>query len=107
MNLFEEYLSSAPEEQTDPLLQTAAVRIERIVSTGQVSPPGFWYDQAEDEWVTVLQGEAGLETEQEILRLKKGDCAFLPAGLRHRVTYTSREPACIWLCVFSKAEEKS
>ena len=55
----------------------------------------------------MLQGEAELEIEREILRLKKGDYAFLPAGLRHRVTYTSREPACIWLCVFSKAEEGS
>ena len=42
MNLFKRYLPIASEEQTDPLLQTEAVRIERIVSTGQVSPPGFW-----------------------------------------------------------------
>ena len=40
MNLFENYQPAAPEEQTDLLLQTRVLRIERIVSTGQVSPPG-------------------------------------------------------------------
>lgn len=28
---------------------TGRVRIERIVSNGQASPPGFWYDSADDE----------------------------------------------------------
>ena len=32
------------EEQVDRLIDGATVRIERIVSTGQASPPGFWYD---------------------------------------------------------------
>jgi hypothetical protein len=32
--------------------------VERIVSLGQVSPPGFWYDQAEGEWVLVLASAA-------------------------------------------------
>ena len=101
MNLFGGYSPAADDEQTDILLETAKVRIERIVSTGQVSPPGFWYDQDEDEWVTVLEGEAELTTETEVIPLKKGDSYFLPAGLRHRVSYTSTEPPCIWLCVFS------
>lgn len=101
MNLFEGYSPAAEEEQTDILMENADIRIERIVSTGQVSSPGFWYDQNEDEWVTVLQGEAELTTETEVIPLKKGDSAFLPAGLKHRVSYTSAEPPCIWLCVFS------
>ena len=29
------------------------MRIERIVSTGQASPAGFWYDQADDEFVVL------------------------------------------------------
>ena len=101
MNLFEGYLPRCGDEQTDILLETADVRIERIVSTGQISPDGFWYDQDEDEWVAVLQGEAKLTTESETVTLKTGDRYFLPAGMRHRVDYTSTDPACIWLCVFS------
>jgi hypothetical protein len=34
------------------------LRVERIVSLGQASAPGFWYDQAEGEWVLVLAGAA-------------------------------------------------
>ena len=101
MNLFEGCAPAADEEQVDILLENRDVRIERIVSTGQVSPPGFWYDQDEDEWVTVLEGEAVLSTESEVIPLKKGDSVFLPAGMRHRVSFTSTEPPCIWLCVFS------
>ncbi|MBR6789294.1 MAG: cupin domain-containing protein [Oscillospiraceae bacterium] len=101
MNLFEGYSPVSDEEQVDILLENSDIRIERIVSAGQISPPGFWYDQDQDEWVTVLQGEARLTTETEAIFLKKGDSAFLPAELRHRVDYTSTEPPCIWLCVFS------
>ncbi|HOD43146.1 MAG TPA: hypothetical protein PKL57_21545, partial [Candidatus Wallbacteria bacterium] len=36
------------------------VRIERILSAGQASPEGFWYDQPENEWVLLVQGEARL-----------------------------------------------
>ena len=31
------------------------IMIERIISTGQASPEGFWYDQDFDEWVVVLR----------------------------------------------------
>jgi cupin 2 domain-containing protein len=34
-------------EQTITLVANENLRIERIVSAGQASPPGFWYDQ---EW---------------------------------------------------------
>ena len=33
------------EEQVQILLSQPGIRIERIVSHGQASPPGFWYDQ--------------------------------------------------------------
>lgn len=102
MNLFSDYLARSPEEQAAVLLETGSLRVERIVSTGQISPPGFWYDQEEDEWVTVLQGSAQLETEDGPIVLQRGDSCFLPAHFRHRVSFTSTEPACIWLCVFSK-----
>ena len=50
-------LTSLPlsEELITVLFQSKAIRIERIVSTGQVSG---WYDQEENEFVCLLQGEA-------------------------------------------------
>jgi cupin 2 domain-containing protein len=48
------------EEQLVEWLSHPGLRIERIVSTGQASPPGFWYEQPQAEWVLLLQGEARL-----------------------------------------------
>jgi cupin 2 domain-containing protein len=76
-------------------------RIERIISSGHTTPEGMWYDQDRDEWVVVLQGEAGLGYEDgSKVRLSKGDSLFLPRHCRHRVVFTSSP--CIWLAVFSK-----
>ena len=77
------------------------VRIERIVSTGQVTEADFWYDQTENEFVAVLQGEAKILIEgKPEIHLTTGDYLLLPAHCRHKVTYTSTTPACIWLAVF-------
>lgn len=88
-------------ELTDLLCQNKSFRIERIVSSGQTSPEGFWYDQDEDEWVVVLQGSAKLRFYNgRAVSLNKGDHFYIPAHLKHRVEYTSKTPKCIWLCVF-------
>ncbi len=86
------------------LLSVPGLRIERIVSHGQASPPGFWYDQDWDEWVIVLEGEAHLEIDGNdgVLCLRRGDHAWLPAGCRHRVAYTSANPPVLWLAVHRK-----
>ncbi len=90
-------------EVFEEILHASSFRVERIVSTGQASPPDFWYDQEEDEWVALLQGEAVLEFEDgSSERLRSGDWVFLPAHIRHRVTATSVEPPCIWLAVFGR-----
>lgn len=88
-------------ERFDELLSRPGLRIERIVSTGQASPPGFWYDQPRAEWVLVLQGEALLriETESEPRRLRAGDFADLPARCRHRVEWTRPDQPTVWLAV--------
>ena len=92
------------EEIFEELLRTSSFRVERIVSTGQASPPDFWYDQKEDEWVALLQGEAALEFEDGSAEtLQRGDWVFLPARMRHRVASTSAEPPCIWLAVFGRS----
>ncbi|MBQ9434107.1 MAG: cupin domain-containing protein [Synergistaceae bacterium] len=80
------------------------IRIERIVSQGHVSPAGFWYDQSEWEYVAVLQGCAELETLDGKIWLEAGDWVMIPEHEKHRVSYTSSEPACVWLAVFESSE---
>lgn len=76
--------------------------IERIVSNGQTTPEGQWYDQDLDEWVAVLEGEARLSYDDgREITLHRGDHVFLPRGVRHRVTYTSQP--CVWLAIFGRA----
>ena len=89
------------DEFVERLMQKSNVRIERIISTGQASPPSFWYDQTEIEWVAVLQGEATLQWEDGgMTTMCAGEWLLIPAHLKHRVAETSQEPPCIWLAVF-------
>ena len=91
------------DESVDILARARNVRVERIVSTGQASPPGFWYDQDEDEWVALLSGDAKLRCENgSVLSLHAGDCLLIPAHVRHRIDSTSSESPCIWLAFFWK-----
>lgn len=89
------------EEVFEPLFRNEKVLIERIISTGQSSPPGFWYEQEKDEWVLLLQGEAVISYQNgHSVILQAGHYLFLPAGLAHRVEKTSQDPPCIWLAIF-------
>ena len=54
------------------LLAAPGLRVERIVSTGQASPPGLWYDQDRAEWVLVLSGSAGLRSRARMGRGSSG-----------------------------------
>ena len=98
-NLFADLPAGADAEQFVELLSRPGLRIERIVSNGQASPPGFWYDQPQAEWVLVLQGEARLafEDEAEPRRLQAGDYVDIAAHRRHRVESTARPT--VWLAV--------
>jgi cupin 2 domain-containing protein len=89
------------EEQFTALATGAGVRVERIVSTGQSSPPGHWYDQAEAEWVMVVSGTAELEFEGEAgrRRLSAGDWLTIPPHCRHRVAWTDPVQPTVWLAV--------
>lgn len=102
-------LPSAPftGEISEELCHTGSFRVERIVSSGDQSPPSFWYDQEEDEWVAVLSGEGTIEFEDgRMEKLRVGDWIFLPARLRHRVALTTKEPPCVWLAVFGRTVSK-
>jgi cupin 2 domain-containing protein len=100
-NLLDDLPKRADQESLVDLLKRPGVRIERIVSTGQSSPPGFWYDQAQGEWVAVLAGEAQLrfEDERSPRTLRAGDFVDIAAHRRHRVEWTRPGEPTVWLAV--------
>ena len=101
-NLFADLPADMPAELVDVLAENEHVRIERIVSKGQSSGEGFWYDQAETEWVVVLTGEARLQMEGDAgpLHMKAGDHVKIAPRQQHRVEWTTPDEPTIWLAVF-------
>lgn len=100
-NVFATLPSLSAEECFDTLLHLDGVRIERIVSSGQATPEGEWYDQGWDEWILLLAGSAALivEGKSEPQRLTVGDCLLIPAYQRHRVAWTAPDERTVWLAV--------
>ena len=105
LNLLKNYsfLENIPSESKEEIFETIVknenVKIERIISYGQTSPENFWYDQTEDEFVLVLEGEAVIEYKSgEVFKLSGGDSLYIDSRQKHRVTYTSNPT--IWLAVF-------
>jgi cupin 2 domain-containing protein len=102
VNLFAPLPEAGASESIDLLLARPGLRIERIVSFGQASPPGFWYDQPEGEWVLLLLGAALLRfaDEAEPRRLLPGDFIEVAPHRRHRVEWTDPEQPTLWLAAF-------
>ena len=100
-NIFNGIPEDLPDELTEVLAKSGKVRIERILSKGQASPEGFWYDQEQDEFVILLQGAAKLrlEGENDLMSIKTGHWLTIPAHKRHRVEWTSPSEETIWLAV--------
>ena len=97
-NLYEALPKNTDKEHFELLAKSTNCHIERIVSYGQSTPPGDWYDQDHAEWVILLSGNASLEYEDgSVAILNPGDYIQIPAHQKHRVAKTS-SPA-IWLAV--------
>ena len=97
-NLLQNLPVPGPDEAFETLFEAGGTRIERIVSHRHASPPGFWYDQAGDEWVMLVQGNAELEFNDGRRKVfTAGDWLVIPAGCRHRVAATG--PDSVWLAV--------
>lgn len=100
-NLFASLPDSLLEEEFTPLLSTKSIRVERILSNGQITPENEWYDQEENEWVCLIQGKAKLFIENKgEVTLNTGDHILLPAHEKHRVTWTAPDQITIWLAIF-------
>ena len=93
-NIFGALPESSDHEVFSRLLAGSQFRLERIVSTGQATPVGQWYDQDTDEWIVLLSGAAKLRFEDgdRLVELKPGDYLNIPAHCRHRVEWTHANP---------------
>lgn len=92
-------------ERFETLLERRNLRIERILSApGSASGP---YDQPQDEWVLLAQGQARLEVDGEPVTLTAGEALFLSAHTPHRVLDTSADPPCVWLAVHIHGDDQA
>jgi cupin 2 domain-containing protein len=100
-NIFANIPDQSGEELFETILEKPGTRLERIVSYGQATPEGQWYDQKHDEWVMLLSGSADLQLEGEVepRHLRSGDYLLLPARCRHRVLRTDIEVKTVWLAI--------
>lgn len=101
MNLLRDLPQGRAGEVVERLAGGGAVRIERIISHGEVSPAGFWYDQEEAEFVVVLTGAARQQfADGESVAMTTGDWVDIAAHRRHRVAWTDSDCPTVWLAVF-------
>ena len=100
-NLFALLAASRAAEQFTDLLAAPGLRLERIVSLGQMTPPGEWLEQSRAEWVILLRGAARLlfEHERDARDLRPGNYVTIPARCRHRVEWTTPDEPTIWLAL--------
>jgi len=99
-NIFQN-LPDSEKEVFEILIQSENFRLERIISSGQSTPEGQWYDQDKDEWIILLSGSAKLlfEGSEEIIELKPGDYLNIPAHKKHRVEWTSQDTDTVWIAL--------
>ncbi len=100
-NLFSNIPEFFSEEIFETLIENKNFKLERILSSGQSTPPGKWFDQESDEWVVLLKGKAALrfETEEKIIEMNVGDHILIPAHKKHRVEWTDDKQATVWLAL--------
>jgi len=108
-NLLRDLPPPADEEIFETLLSGGPFRLERIVTRGQTTPPGEWFDQPLDEWVIVLTGAAKLrfEDDPQLVELSPGDWVHIAAHRRHRVEWVEPDQTTIWLAIHYAAESPS
>lgn len=105
-NIFK--IEKYPENQeiVEILKENNDVKIEKIISKGQTTD---WMIQDKEEFVVLVQGKAVIEFEKNDKNEKKiiqkveltaGDSIIIQKYEKHRVSYTSSDPCCIWICVF-------
>lgn len=102
-NFFDNLPKATKDEVFEEIIANKNLKVERIITNGQVTPKGEWYDQTTNEWVLVLQGAAQLLIQEgetlRIVDMKAGDHVLLPAHCKHRVEWTDKQQTTIWLAI--------
>lgn len=102
-NLYKPTPDNLDEEIFELLVQGENVKIERIISKGHTSPDSGWYDQAQNEWVLVLKGNASISFENgQVVDLNEGDYLNILSHQKHKVIRTSTTTETIWLAIHYK-----
>jgi len=103
-NIFSHTQTSFTDESFQTLLENKNLKLERIISKGHCSKVDEWYDQASDEWVILLQGNARLQfaKDRSIITLTAGNYLFIPAHEKHRVDWTDPLIESIWLALHTR-----
>ena len=96
-NLYDSPSADENREIFTPLFENDSIKIESIRSW--LKTAGELYNQDQDEWVILLEGEAVLEIDTQIVYLARGDYLFIPKHTPHRVHSTAKN--ALWLGVFS------
>ncbi|MBK2356948.1 cupin domain-containing protein [Francisella hispaniensis] len=96
-NVYDLEPKNSNQEIFTDLFKSDDIRIEKIISYGQVTPADQPYIQAHDEWVVVLSGQAQVKLEDSYYTLKQGQHLFIAKNTRHWVTFTTNPT--IWLAI--------
>lgn len=106
-NIFKNLPDASHNEIFEDLLARPGMKVERIVSQGQATPPEDWLVSDWDEWVLLLKGKACLllAGDSKPFELVPGDYLLIPAGTNHRVEWTDPDGPTVWLAMhFDKPE---
>jgi cupin 2 domain-containing protein len=100
-NIFSKIPKHLPDELFQSLLHLDNIKIERIVSKGHHCKQDHWYEQVQNEWILLLQGQAILEFENDPkqITLNSGDYLLIPSKIKHRVVWTLENKETIWLAI--------
>ncbi|HEX8301989.1 hypothetical protein [Sphingomonas sp.] len=99
-SLLEKLPAATRAEAFTELLSRPGIRVERIVSRGQATPEDKPLVQAEDEWVLLITGAAGMRIEDSAeIALAPGDHLLIAAGQKHWVTWTAKDRPTVWLAI--------
>ncbi len=100
-NIYNDTPEQIPDELFKTLFSKGKIKIEKIISKGHISKVDDWYDQAQDEWIILLKGQAQLQYKKEsnLIFLNTGDYLLIPAHTKHRIHWTPIETETIWLAI--------
>ncbi|MFH1127882.1 MAG: cupin domain-containing protein [Candidatus Omnitrophota bacterium] len=103
-NIYSKISNIKDKEMLETLAVNKKLKIERIISRGQVTEKGKWLKEAHDEWVIILKGAGKLRfrNDSRLIKLKIGDYVLIPAHTSHRVEWTLPQEKTIWLAVHNR-----